>query len=40
MLKVKDADIICYKLTPLVSLRQGNVKKSGKSMEIDKNSSN
>ena len=36
--KWKNADIICYKLTELVSLWQGNVKKSKKLMEIDKNS--
>ena len=34
MLKVKNADIICYMMTPLVSLQQGNVKKSKKSMKI------
>ena len=37
MLKVKkkkNADIICYKLTSLVSSKQGNVKKSRKSMKI------
>ena len=34
MLKVKNADIISYKLTPLVSLSQGNVKKSKKMMKI------
>ena len=34
MLKVKNADIICYMLTSLVSLQQGNVKKSEK---IDEN---
>ena len=27
MLNVKNADIICYKLTSLLSLLQGNVKK-------------
>ena len=30
MLKVKNADITCYKLTSLVSSEQGNVKKSKK----------
>ena len=34
----KNADIICYKLTSLVSLQQGNVKKSEKLMKIDENS--
>ena len=38
MVKVKkNVDIICYKLTPLVSLEQGNVKKSKKLIEIDEN---
>ena len=31
---VGSADIICYKLTSLVSLQQVNVKKSGKLMKI------
>ena len=30
----KNADIICYMLTSLVSLQQGNVKKSKKLMKI------
>ena len=34
----KNADIICYKLTSLVSLQQGNVKKSKKLRKIDENS--
>ena len=34
--KSKNADNICYKLATLVSLRQGNVKNSRKSIEIDK----
>ena len=32
--KLKNADIISYMLTPLVSLQQGNVKKSKKLMKI------
>ena len=38
MLKVKNADIIRYKLTSLV-YKQGNVKKSKIIMKIDENSS-
>ena len=35
MLKMKkNAYIICYKLKPLVSLQQGDVKKSEKFMKI------
>ena len=34
MLKVKNVDIICYMMTSLDSLQQGNVKKSKKSMKI------
>ena len=30
----KNTDIICYMLSSLVSLQQGNVKKSEKSMKI------
>ena len=37
MLKLNNADIICYKLTLLDSLSQGNVKKSKKKMKIDEN---
>ena len=36
--KWKNTDIICYKLTSLVSLSQGNVKKSKKLIKIDENS--
>ena len=36
--KWKIADIICYKLTSLVSLQQGNVKKSRKLLKIDESS--
>ena len=32
----KNADIICYMLTSLISLQQGNLKKSEKSMKIVK----
>ena len=35
--KWKNADIICCKLTSLVSLYQGNVKKSKKLIKIDEN---
>ena len=37
-MKVKNADIICYMLTSLVYLQQGNVKKSRKikGVNIDK----
>ena len=39
MLKVKkNAYIICYKLTSLVSLQQGHVKKSEKLIKVDENS--
>ena len=38
MLKVKNADIICYKLTQLVFLQQRNVKKSKKLIKIDEDS--
>ena len=31
----KNADLICYTLTSLVSLQHGNVKKSEKLMKID-----
>ena len=34
MLKVKKADIIFYMLTSLVSLKQGNVDKSERSIKI------
>ena len=34
----KNAYIICYKLTSLVSLQQGNVKKSEKLIKVDENS--
>ena len=38
MLEVKkNAEIICYKLMSLVSLLEGNVKKSKKSMKTDEN---
>ena len=33
-MKLKNADIICYMVKALVSLQQGNVKKSGKLMKI------
>ena len=36
--KWRNADVICYKLTPLVSLQQRNVKKSKNLMKIDENS--
>ena len=36
--KWKNADIIVYKLTSLVSLWCGNVKKSKKLIKIDENS--
>ena len=36
--KWKSVYIICCKLTPLVSLLQGNVKKSKKLIKIDENS--
>ena len=36
--KWKNTDIICYKLTSLVSLSQGNVKNSKKLIKIDENS--
>ena len=32
----KNADIICYMLTSLISLQQGNLKKSEKSIKIVK----
>ena len=32
----KNADIICYMLTSLISLQQGNLKKSEKSMKMVK----
>ena len=32
----KNADIICYMLTSLISLQQGNLKKSEKSVKIVK----
>ena len=35
--KWNNAGIICYRLTSLVSLWVGNVKKSKKSMKIDEN---
>ena len=38
MSEVKNTDIICYKLTSLVSLQQVNVKKSRNLMKIDENS--
>ena len=38
MLKVENADIICYKLTQLVFLQQRNVKKSKKLIKIDEDS--
>ena len=34
MLKAKNAEIICYELTSLVSLLQENVKKPRKSMKV------
>ena len=35
--KGKNADIICFKLTSLVSLLQGNVEKSETLIKIDEN---
>ena len=34
MLKVKNADIICYMLTSLVCLQQVNIKKSKNLMKV------